>query len=59
MADATGTQAGIDPDRASFTIAWQAARDQLIHAAGIIAGTVIDLAGMIAGTSWPACCPPG
>jgi hypothetical protein len=47
MADATCTRAGADPDRASFTIAWQAARDQLIHAAGIIAGTVIDLAGVI------------
>jgi hypothetical protein len=47
MADATSTQPGTDPDRASFTIAWQAARDQLIHASGIIAGTVIDLAGVI------------
>jgi hypothetical protein len=32
MADATATRAGIDPDRASFSIAWQAARDQLIGA---------------------------
>ena len=47
MADATGTQQGTDPDRASFTIAWQAARDQIVHAAGVIAGTVIDLAGAI------------
>jgi hypothetical protein len=47
MADATSTQAGIDPDRASFTIALHAARDQLIQAAGVIAGTVIDLAGKI------------
>jgi len=47
MADATSTQPGTGPDRASFTIAWQAARDQLIHAAGVIAGTVIDLAGAI------------
>jgi hypothetical protein len=47
MADATSTQAGIDPDRASFTIALHAARDQLIQAAGVIAETVIDLAGKI------------
>ena len=38
MADATSSQAGIDPDRASFTIALQAARDQRIQAAGVIAG---------------------
>jgi hypothetical protein len=47
MADATGTRPGTEPDRASFTIAWQAARDQLIHAAGVIADTSIDLAGTI------------
>jgi len=47
MADATSTQLGTDPDRASFTIAWQAARDQLTAAAGIIASTVIDLTGTI------------
>ena len=47
MADATTAVPGTDPDRASFTIAWQAARDQLICAAGIIAGTTIDLTGTI------------
>jgi hypothetical protein len=47
MADATSTQPGTDPDRASFTLALHAARDQLIQAAGIIAGTTIDLAGAI------------
>jgi Insertion element 4 transposase N-terminal/Transposase DDE domain len=47
MADATACLPGTDPDRASFTIAWQAARDQLIQAAGIIASTIIDLAGTI------------
>ena len=47
MADATATVPGTDPDRASFTIAWQAARDQLTQAARVIAGTVIDLAGTI------------
>jgi Insertion element 4 transposase N-terminal/Transposase DDE domain len=47
MADATSTQAGLDPDRASFTIALQAARDQLIQAAGVIAGTRVDLVGKL------------
>ncbi len=32
---------------------------QITHAANIIAGTVTDLAGTSAGTSWPACYPPG
>ena len=47
MADATNTRPGIDPDRASFTIALHAARDQLVRAAGVIADTVIDLVGAI------------
>jgi hypothetical protein len=46
IADAAGT-AGIDPDRASFTIALNTARDQLIQASNIIAETVIDLIGTI------------
>jgi hypothetical protein len=47
ITDATATIPGADPDRASFTIAHQAARDQVIQAAGVLAGTVIDLAGTI------------
>ena len=47
MADAASTRPGIDPDRASFTIAWQAARDQLVQASSVIADTVIDLVGTI------------
>jgi hypothetical protein len=47
MADATSTRPGIDPDRASFTVALNTARDQLIQAAGVIAATTIDLAGKI------------
>lgn len=47
IADAASTRPGIDPDRASFTIAWQTARDQLIQATGVIAGTVVDLVGTI------------
>ncbi|MGW4236458.1 hypothetical protein ACWEJP_06355 [Streptomyces sp. NPDC004749] len=40
-------QCGTDPDRASFSIAWQTARDLVVHAAGVIAGTVVDLTGTI------------
>jgi hypothetical protein len=47
MADATSSQPGTDPDRASFTLALHTARDQLIQAAGVIAGTTIDLTGAI------------
>jgi hypothetical protein len=46
MTDATNT-ADVDPDRASFTVALNAARDLLVQAAHVIAGTVIDLAGKI------------
>jgi hypothetical protein len=46
MADAT-TGTGLPTDRASFTIALATARDQVIHAAGIITDTVIDLLGRI------------
>ena len=47
MADATSTQPGTDPDRASFTIALHTARDQLIQAAGVLAATTVDLVGKI------------
>ncbi|GAA0554741.1 IS4 family transposase [Paractinoplanes ferrugineus] len=47
MVDATDTQPGTDPDRASFTTALNTARDQVVNAAGIITGTVIDLVGII------------
>jgi Insertion element 4 transposase N-terminal/Transposase DDE domain len=47
IADAASTVPGADPDRASFTIALNAARDQVIQAAGVIAGTRVDLAGQI------------
>lgn len=47
IADATLAIPGTDPDRASFSIALQTARDQLIQAAGVIADTVIDLVGAI------------
>ncbi|MQT02687.1 IS4 family transposase [Streptomyces jumonjinensis] len=47
ITDATGTVPNTDPDRASFSIALQTARDQIIQAAGVIADTVIDLVGTI------------
>jgi hypothetical protein len=47
MTDATDSITDLDPDRASFTIALQAARDQIIQAAGVITDTVIDLVGAI------------
>ncbi|QMU79956.1 IS4 family transposase [Streptacidiphilus sp. PB12-B1b] len=46
IADATSVP-GADPDRASFSIALQAARDQVVQAAGVIADTVIDVVGAI------------
>jgi Insertion element 4 transposase N-terminal/Transposase DDE domain len=47
IADATFGHPTASPGRAGFTIALHAARDQLIHAAGVIAGTTIDLTGNI------------
>jgi hypothetical protein len=47
MADATLTQPEVDPDRASFTVAINAARDLIIQAAGIITDTTVDLVGRI------------
>jgi hypothetical protein len=37
----------LDPDRGSFTVALNAAREQLVLATGVIADTVIDLVGKI------------
>jgi hypothetical protein len=47
IADAASTVPGADPDRASFSVALNAARDQVILAAGVFAGPVVDLAGTI------------
>ncbi|WP_433528918.1 IS4 family transposase [Micromonospora sp. CA-263727] len=47
MTDATASQPTTSPDRASFTVAVHAARDQIVLAAGIIADTDIDLVGAI------------
>jgi hypothetical protein len=47
IADAAATVPGTDPDRASFAVALNTARDQVILAAGVTAGPVTDLAGTI------------
>ncbi|MFC4116440.1 IS4 family transposase, partial [Nonomuraea zeae] len=47
MADATSAPTALSADQASFTIALHTARDQIIHAAGIIADSVVDLIGTI------------
>jgi hypothetical protein len=47
IADAVQATEGVDPDRASFTIAVQTARDLITQAANVIAGTTIDLVGSI------------
>ena len=47
ITDATLARPDIDPDRGSFSVALDAARDQLTKAAGVIADTTIDLAGAI------------
>ena len=46
ISDATGTGTGT-ADRASFSIALNTARDQVIQAAGVIADTTIDVIGKI------------
>jgi hypothetical protein len=47
ISDATLARPDLDPDRGSFTVALNAARDQLAAAAGVIADTVVDLVGEI------------
>jgi hypothetical protein len=51
ISDATLDQPDLDPDRGSFTVALNAARDQLVLAAGVLTdtsiGAVVDLVGVI------------
>ncbi len=47
IADAVGTAPGTDPDRAGFSVALEAARDQAIRAANTTEDTTIDLIGTI------------
>ena len=50
MVTAVESRPGTDPDRASFTAALQAARDQLIAAQGICTTDPVDLLGVIGRT---------
>ena len=47
ISDAALARPDLDPDRASFTVALAAARDQLVLAAGVIADSAVDLVGAI------------
>ena len=58
ITDATLGAGRVDPDRASFSIALNTARDQLIAAAGVLADTVIDLVGVIGRHVLDDLCPP-
>ena len=50
MVDAVETRPGTDPDRASFTTAMEAAKDQLTAAAGVCPDGPADLTGVIGRT---------
>ncbi|WP_446226309.1 IS4 family transposase [Nocardia sp. IBHARD005] len=58
IADATLTDPGVTPLRGSFGIAVNTARDQLVHAAGVVAGTSIDLVGKIGAAVLAELLPP-
>jgi Insertion element 4 transposase N-terminal/Transposase DDE domain len=58
IADAASTVPGTDPDRASFTIALNTARDQVTLAAGVIADARVDLAGQIGRLVLASLMPP-
>jgi hypothetical protein len=58
MADALGSDPAVSDDRASFTTALNTARDQVIHAAGVITDTVVDLVGKIGSAVLANLLPP-
>jgi Insertion element 4 transposase N-terminal/Transposase DDE domain len=59
MADAVESIPSIDPDRASFTVALEAARDQVINANGVLANEADPASpGMIEQTVLAALLPP-
>lgn len=47
ICDATLASPDVDPDRGSFTVALNTARDQIIQAAGVITESTVDLIGAI------------
>jgi hypothetical protein len=58
MVTAAESQPDINPDRASFTTALQAARDQLVAADGILPGDQLDLLGVIGRAVLDTLLPP-
>jgi hypothetical protein len=58
MVTAVETRPGTNPDRASFTTALEAAREELTAAHGICPAAPAGLPGVIGRPSWPPCCPP-
>ncbi len=47
IADTALVTPGMVADRGSFTVALHTARDQLVHAAGVVIGATVDLVGVI------------
>jgi hypothetical protein len=58
MVTAVESRPDINPDRASFTTALQAARDQLVAADGILPGDQLDLLGVIGRAVLDTLLPP-
>jgi hypothetical protein len=58
MITAVESQPDINPDRASFTTALQAARDQLVAADGILPADQLDVLGVIGGAVLTTLLPP-
>lgn len=58
IADISIARPDIDPDRASFTVALNTARDQIIKAAGVITQSVVDIVGVIGGQVLADLLPP-
>ena len=59
MTDATGSVPGTEPDRAGFTAALEAAREQVITARGVGPPPARTTPAGSAAPSLRACCPPG
>jgi hypothetical protein len=58
MVAAAESVPGTDPDRVCFTIAMQAARDQVILASGVVAADPVDLVGVIGRAVLDGVLPP-
>ena len=58
MVTAVETRPGTNPDRASFTTALEAARQELTAAHGICPAARLTCPASSAAPCWPPCCPP-